>query len=106
MAQIRINGHSHVLPYPEEIPAFMKEQEIFWISEDRKFMHQKNWRRPVTDPSFFLNEKLEWMEKHQLDHCVVITLSQLYGNGLPEMDMKGTLKFQNDYFLARLQNIS
>ena len=23
---LRINGHSHLLPYPEEIPDFMKEK--------------------------------------------------------------------------------
>ncbi len=97
MKPIRINGHSHLLPYPEEIPAYLKDREIFWVDQDRKYMLQKNWRRPVTDSSFFLREKLEWMELHGIDHSVVLNLSQLYGNGLSEDDMKVALRFQNDY---------
>ena len=100
---MRINGHSHLLPYPEEIPAFMKEKEIFWIDEDRKFMLQKNWKRPVTDSSFFLNEKIEWMARNKIDHAVVLNLSQLYGNGLRLEEMKQVLRFQND-FNARVQH--
>lgn len=99
---MRINGHGHLLPYPDEIPAFMREKEIFWIDEDRKFMRQKNWQRPVTDPSFFLNEKLEWMEQSHIDHAVILSLSQLYGNGLKWEHMKRALRFQND-FNARIQ---
>ena len=99
---MRINGHSHLLPYPEQIPAFMKEKEIFWIDEDRKHMLQKNWKRPVTDSSFFLDEKLEWMDKNKIDHAVVLNLSQLYGNGLRLEEMKKVLRFQND-FNARVQ---
>jgi aminocarboxymuconate-semialdehyde decarboxylase len=93
----RINGHSHLLPYPEEIPKFMKEKEIFWVDEDRKFMLQKGWKRPVTDSSFFLNEKLEWMERNKIDHAVVLNLSQLYGNALRYEEMKNVLRFQNDF---------
>ncbi|WP_394906858.1 amidohydrolase family protein [uncultured Mesonia sp.] len=100
---LRINGHSHLLPYPEEIPAFMKEKEIFWVDDERKYMLQKNWKRPVTDSSFFLDEKLEWMERNQLDHAVVLNLSQLYGNGLRVEEMKKALRFQND-FNARVQH--
>ena len=101
--KLRINGHSHLLPYPEEIPSFMKDKEIFWVDKDRKFMLQKDWRRPVTDSSFFLNEKLEWMERYKIDHAVVLNLSQLYGNGLRVEEMKKALRFQND-FNARIQH--
>ncbi|WP_044101468.1 amidohydrolase family protein [Neolewinella persica] len=97
MQGLRINGHSHLLPYPAQIPAYLKDQEIFWIDEDRKYMLQKNWKRPVTDSSFFLDEKLEWMERNRIDHSVVLNLSQLYGNGLRIQDMKQALRFQNDF---------
>jgi hypothetical protein len=60
-------------------------------------MLQKAWRRPVTDSSFFLDEKLIWMEKNRLDHAVVLSLSQLYGNGLRLEEMKKALRFQNDF---------
>jgi len=73
----KINGHGHLLPYPEEIPRFMKDKKLFWVDQDRKFMRQGAWSRPVTDASFFLNEKLDWMEKNKLDHAVLLTLSQL-----------------------------
>ena len=94
---MKINGHSHILPNPEEIPAFMKEKKIFWIDTDRKFMRQGEWKRPITDPSFFLTEKLEWMEQNHIDMSVVLNLSQLYGNGLNIHDLKDALTFQNDY---------
>ena len=100
---MRINGHSHLLPYPEQIPSFMKEKEIFWIDDDRKFMLQKNWKRPVTDSSFFLDEKIEWMARNNIDHAVVLNLSQLYGNGLRLEEMKQVLRFQND-FNAKVQH--
>ncbi|MEM9837209.1 MAG: amidohydrolase family protein [Bacteroidota bacterium] len=103
MTTLRINGHSHLLPYPEEIPAFMREREIFWIDADRSHMRQKNWKRPITAKSFFLREKLEWMEENQIDHSVVLNLSQLYGNGLTQDTLKLALRFQND-FNARIQH--
>ena len=95
--KLRINGHSHLLPYPEEIPQFMKDKEIFWVDQDRKFMLQKGWKRPVTDSSFFLDEKLDWMERNKIDHAVVLNLSQLYGNGLRAAELKNALRFQNDF---------
>ncbi len=98
----KINAHSHVLPYPEDIPEFMKEEGIFWVDEDRKWMHQGDWKRPITDESFFLNEKLEWMQKWEIDHCVVLTLSQLYGNHLSSKDRIRALQFQNN-FNAKIQ---
>ena len=94
---MKINGHSHLLPYPKQIPAFMKDKEIFWIDDDRSFMRQKNWQRPITSESFFLNEKLAWMETNNIDHAVILNLSQLYGNGLTQSDMKQALRFQNDF---------
>ena len=101
--KLRINAHSHLLPDPGEIPQFMKDKEIFWVDDARKYMLQRNWKRPVTDSSFFLREKLEWMERHDIDHAVVLNLSQLYGSGLRLEDMKLALRFQND-FNARVQH--
>ena len=100
--KLRINAHSHLLPYPEEIPQFMKDKEIFWVDDERKHMLQKGWSRPVTHSSFFLDEKLEWMDENKIDHAVVLNLSQLYGNGLRLEEMKKALRFQND-FNAKVQ---
>ena len=100
--KLRINGHSHLLPYPEVIPQFMKDKEIFWVDDERKHMLQKGWSRPVTHSSFFLDEKLEWMDDNKIDHAVVLNLSQLYGNGLRLEEMKKSLRFQND-FNAKVQ---
>ena len=94
---MKINGHGHLLPYPEEIPGFMKDKKLFWLDSDRKFMRQGDWCRPVTDPSFFLQEKLEWMEKNNIQHEVILSLSQLYCNGLNERDTFDAIRFQNDY---------
>jgi len=96
----KINAHGHLLPYPEQIPAFMREQKIFWVDADRKMMRQGNWQRPVTDPSFFLAEKLDWMEEHRIDHEVLLTLSQLYCNGMPRERTRDVIAFQNDYHAA------
>ncbi|MEL6864159.1 MAG: amidohydrolase family protein [Bacteroidota bacterium] len=93
----RINGHGHLLPEPEQIPAFMKAQKLFWLDDDRQFMRQGDWKRPVTDPSFFLKEKLEWMEESRIDHEVILNLSQLYANGLSRELALSTIKFQNDF---------
>ena len=56
----------------------------------------------MTDSSFFLDEKLAWMEHNKIDHAVVLNLSQLYGNGLRVEEMKQALRFQND-FNAKIQ---
>ncbi|WP_448213802.1 amidohydrolase family protein [Colwellia sp. MEBiC06753] len=93
----RINGHGHLLPSPQQIPAFMKDKKFFWVDDDKKFMCQGNWRRPITDPSFFLTEKIEWMAQNNIDHEVVLSLSQLYCNGINEQDTADILRFQNDF---------
>ena len=94
---IKINGHGHLLPEPGQIPEFMKEKKLFWIDDDKSFMRQGSWSRPITDSSFFLNEKLEWMQKHNISHEVVLNLSQLYGNGLSASDCRDAILFQNDF---------
>lgn len=93
----RINGHGHILPQPHQIPQFMKDKQLFWIDEEKKFMHQGDWRRPITDPSFFLEEKLVWMEKYNIDHGVMLNLSQLYCNGWERQDAKDAISWQNDF---------
>lgn len=75
----------------------MRTKEIFWIDEDRSFMRQRGWSRPVTDKSFFLNEKLEWMEQQGIDHAVVLNLSQLYCNGMERSLAHDVIRFQNDF---------
>ena len=93
----KINGHGHLLPEPQQIPQFMKDKEVFWVDDDRKFMRQGKWSRPITDPSFFLEEKLVWMEKNTIDHEVILNLSQLYCNGYPEALANDVIRFQNDF---------
>lgn len=98
----RINAHGHLLPEPHQIPNFMKSKKLFWIDENKEFMRQGDWKRPINLKGFFLNEKLEWMEQNRIDHEVVITLSQLYCNGEKVEDTKDVITFQNDYH-AELQ---
>lgn len=93
----RINGHGHILPEPHQIPQFMKDKKLFWIDDDKEFMRQGNWTRPITDPSFFLKEKLEWMEKYNIDHGVMLNLSQVYCNGWGREDAKDAITWQNDF---------
>ena len=93
----RINAHAHLLPYPDQIPAAIKEKKIFWIDDDRTHMYQHEWSRPITDPSFFVDRKLEWMAAQNIDHEVILTLSQLYGNGSTEQEAIEICKFQNDF---------
>ncbi len=97
MISRKINGHGHLLPEPHQIPAFLKEKELFWIDDDKRFMRQKNWSRPITAPSFFLEEKRSWMQTNGIEHSVILNLSQLYGNGLGREDAKAALQFQNDF---------
>jgi aminocarboxymuconate-semialdehyde decarboxylase len=93
----RINGHGHILPEPNQIPKFMKDKKLFWIDEDKKFMRQGDWSRPITDPSFFLKDKLIWMEKYKIDHGVMLNLSQIYCNGWKKQDAKDAIQWQNDF---------
>lgn len=95
--KIKINGHGHILPEPHQIPKFMKDKKLFWIDEDKKFMRQGDWARPITDPSFFFDDKLEWMERHQIDHGVMLNLSQVYCNGWEREDAKAAIQWQNDF---------
>lgn len=94
---MRINAHGHLLPYPSQIPAFMKDKGIFWVEEDLSCMCQGTWRRPVTHPSFFLDRKLEWMDQNRIDREVVLNLSQLYCNGYSRSDTFDVIRFQNDF---------
>ena len=95
--KLRINGHGHILPEPQEIPKFMKEKKLFWIDEDKSFMRQDDWARPITDPSFFFDEKLEWMDKYGIDHGVMLNLSQVYCNGWEKQDAHDAIRWQNDF---------
>jgi aminocarboxymuconate-semialdehyde decarboxylase len=95
--KLKINGHGHLLPEPHEIPKFMKDKKLFWIDEDRKFMRQDDWSRPITDPSFFFTEKLEWMERYGIDHAVMLNLSQVYCNGWEREDANDAIRWQNDF---------
>jgi len=97
MKKLKINGHGHILPEPNEIPKFMKERKLFWIDDDKKFMRQGDWARPITDPSFFFDEKIEWMEKHQIDHGVMLNLSQVYCNGWSKQEAHDAIRWQNDF---------
>jgi len=94
---LRINGHGHLLPTPDQIPTFMREKKFFWVDDARKHMCQGEWKRPITDPSFFLEEKLQWMDANNIDHEVVLSLSQLYCNGFSEQDCFDVIRFQNDF---------
>ena len=94
---MKINAHSHLLPEPNQIPEFLKKKKLFSIDSDKKFMRQGDWSRPITHPSFFINEKLKWMKDHGIDHAVVLCLSQLYCNGWKRKDTFDAIKFQNDF---------
>lgn len=99
---MRINAHGHLLPYSHEIPAFMKEKQLFWIEDSTNSMCQGMWRRPITHASFFLKEKIAWMDKNNIDKEVILNLSQLYCNGWNKKDTRDVIQFQND-FNAKLQ---
>ena len=75
----------------------MKDKKLFSIDNDKKFMRQGSWARPITDPSFFLKEKVEWMEKNNIDHGVMLNLSQVYCNGWERQDAKDAIQWQNDF---------
>lgn len=94
---MKINAHGHLLPEPHEIPKFMKEKKLFSIDDDKKFMRQEDWSRPITDPSFFFKEKLEWMERYGIDHAVMLNLSQIYCNGWERQDTYDAIRWQNDF---------
>lgn len=93
----RINAHGHLLPDPGNIPRFMREKKLFYIDDDRSHMRQNDWSRPIENNTYFLDGKLEWMDKHNIDHEVLLTLSQLYANGVARDDARDMVCFQNDF---------
>ncbi|MFT5777983.1 MAG: aminocarboxymuconate-semialdehyde decarboxylase [Crocinitomicaceae bacterium] len=97
MNKRKINGHGHILPEPSEIPRFMREKKLFSIDDDRSFMRQGDWSRPITDSSFFFDEKLVWMDKYKIDHAVMLNLSQVYCNGWDRQDANDAIRWQNDF---------
>ena len=99
---IRINGHGHILPEPDQIPGFMKKKEVFWISKDRKFMHQKGWQRPIDHPSYFLDGRMEWLKQHHIKHEVIIPAPYLKGDC---SDLKSELLNYGVRFEVKTQNI-
>ena len=94
---MRINSHGHVLPEPHQIPRFLKEKKLFWIDDNKKFMRQGNWSRPINSPGFFVKEKIQWMKEYNIDHAVMLCLSQLYCNGWKKQDCADAINFQNNF---------
>lgn len=95
----RINAHAHLLPEPNQIPQSISTKGHFSIDESKTFMTQGPWKRPITHPSFFISARLDWMKKWNIEHEVIITLSQLYANGLMKDDAMDVIKFQNDFHI-------
>ena len=79
---MRINGHGHVLPEPNQIPKFMKDKKLFWIDNDKKFMRQGNWSRPITGSSLFDSAR------------AVISLPKLSKTGVLVFDVDFVLGFE------------
>lgn len=77
----------------------MKKKGILWVDENKQFMHALGWKRPIDHNSYFLDAKIEWMEQHDIDHEVLITLSQLYCNEMPRDLCSDVILFQNDYHI-------
>ncbi|RMG82675.1 MAG: amidohydrolase [Bacteroidetes bacterium] len=94
---MKINAHGHLLPDPSEIPDFMRRKKVFWVDEDRRFMRQGDWKRPITGTGFFLDEKLEWMDQNGIRHEVILNLSQLYCNGMERSLAADVIRFQNEF---------
>jgi len=84
----------------------MREKKLFWIDEDKAFMRQGDWSRPITSSSFFVKEKIEWMNQHNIDHGVMLCLSQLYCNGWKKKDCESGIRFQNDFNASIQSNYS
>ncbi len=57
----------------------------------------ETWSRPITDASFFYDEKLIWMDRYGIDHAVMLNLSQVYANGWDRQDANDAIRWQNDF---------
>jgi|JI10StandDraft_1071094.scaffolds.fasta_scaffold20093_3 aminocarboxymuconate-semialdehyde decarboxylase len=100
-----IDGHGHILPEPSQIPKSISKAGYFnvitstlgqWMTQD--FI---GWRRPVSHGTFFKEPRLEWMEKHNIAHTILITLSQLYCNGIADDEAAlDIMRFQNDFHVS------
>ena len=90
---MRINGHGHILPEPFQIPNFMKEKKLFWIDEDKKFMRQGDWSRPITGRGFFIKEKLDWSPSITLKQGLEKTYKWIYDDILKKDNISKFTKY-------------
>lgn len=104
-----VDAHGHILPSVDQIPESIKKAGYFNIigSAGHQSMYQKlpewdkAWTRPIPHESFFVEPRLEWMNRHNIVHTVMITLSQLYCNGIADnASALDIMKFQNDFHLS------
>lgn len=100
---VKIDWHGHILPYPEEIPDFVSNHNIFDVRREKnekiRYMYNNGIKmRPITEEWSFPNERRERMNKNDIAHTVVFPLSQLYLNTTKDkwlvMDV---LDWQNQY---------
>ena len=101
----KIDGHGHILPQVNEIPKSIKDAGYFNIvNHPGKLLMTQDfvkWSRPISDETFFVEPRLEWMERHNISQTVLITLSQLYCNGVKSNQAAlDIMKFQNDFHLG------
>lgn len=96
------NGHGHILPNPDQIPESIRRAGYFDITgpEGKQFMEQSfiKWRRPISHETFFLKPYLEWADDESIRHTVLLNLSQMYCNDIPNDDAAlDIMHFQNDF---------
>lgn len=104
-----IDGHQHAVPMKEEIPKSIRDAGLFDIEgpPGKQFMTQKfiNWSRPVSHNTFFVNkERMETMDAFNMQHAFILTLSQLYCNGLDRDSTYELISFQNDFNRSLQEN--
>lgn len=104
-----IDGHQHAVPMKVEIPMSIRNAQLFDIEgpPGQQFMTQKfiNWSRPISHPTFFINnERLEMMEAFNIEHAIILTLSQMYCNGFDEIRTYELMSFQNDFNCTLQEN--
>ena len=53
---MRINAHGHILRTTSD-SKFYERKKLFWIDNDKKFMRQGDWSRPINGTGFFRKGK-------------------------------------------------
>lgn len=99
----KFDTHQHVLMRKHQIPQSILKAGLFDLTgpTESEFMEQPffKWKRPISSPIFFPENLIEYNRKNGIKGACLLTLSQLYCNGIDRQRTYEIISWQNDFQL-------